>query len=318
MTKRNRMAAPHQNRGLSPCNRCRGVNCIAALLTITASAWASGACASDATVIGHDDSGVRSGDSGDAGQGAATVSVYEAYGFCSPNLMGLPCEEFQGNGVGQFTVALEDCFCFRDCDKDADCPVPSDGTAEPVCVGVEGDNSCVLSCGDGRTCPKGMTCRAGFQASAVSVDASPVCTWYTPPEESVRDNPDACSAYTSKEQCEGAFSDYPTPPTYTCAWASVGTYARGVAGCEPVATAERCMRVRVDDPASGGGAGCDPAHTCAGEMRPVYWQELAGDITLVKVNGCGSPLNGAGNAELRLCEFGVPSTPTVCDCACGS
>jgi hypothetical protein len=316
MSKRNRMAAPNQNRGLSPRNRGRGGAPIAALLTITGAAWTSGACASDAAVIGRDDSGVRSGD---AGQGAGPVGVYEAYGFCSPNLMDLPClKKFEASTVPQFTMPMADCFCFRGCDKDSDCPVPSEGTARPVCSELDHSfDACVLPCGDGQTCPQGMTCRPGFVDAGMFADAGSICTWYTPLEKDVRNNPDACSAYTTKEQCESVFSDYPTPPNYTCAWATVGTYARGAAGCDAVATAERCVGVQVDDPAGGGGPGCDAAHTCAGEMRPVYWQEIAGDITLMKVDSCGSPLTAVQEPEFQLCEFGEPSVPSVCDCACG-
>ncbi len=302
MSKRSRMVTANRD---APRNRCRGGTSMVALLTVTAAAWASGACASGATVIGHDDSG-------DAGQ-AATVSVYEAYGFCSPNIMPPICTELPTDGVPMFAEAPEDCFCFRACDEDGDCPVPNEGTAKPVCTNVHGTfDGCVLSCGDGQTCPQGMTCRPGF--SSMSVEVSPVCTWYTPLERNVYENPDACSAYTTKEQCENAFSDYPIPADYTCAWATVGTYARGVAGCEPIANVERCVRVQAQEPASG----CDPAQSCAGDTRPVYWQELAGDITLVKVEGCGFPMVDDTEPEFKMCEFGAPSVPTVCDCACGS
>jgi hypothetical protein len=154
-----------------------------------------------------------------------------------------------------------------------------------------------------------MTCRDGLLGSG------PICTWYTPREKNVRDNPEACSEHTTREGCENAFADTPVAPNFTCAWATVATYARGAAGCEPTLLAERCVRVQLDNPPDDGSA-CDAAQACGGETQPVYWRDLAGDITLVKVEGCGRPLSDDYRAEFDTCGFGDPSVPTVCDCAC--
>jgi hypothetical protein len=49
-------------------------------------------------------------------------------------------------------------YCTVECeDAEADCPVPTSGTAVPVCEGPPGTDICSLDCTDG-DCPDGMDC----------------------------------------------------------------------------------------------------------------------------------------------------------------
>lgn len=48
-------------------------------------------------------------------------------------------------------------FCTLECEDADDCPIPSTGTATPVCEGPPGTDVCVLNCADAE-CPDGMTC----------------------------------------------------------------------------------------------------------------------------------------------------------------
>lgn len=64
------------------------------------------------------------------------------------------------------------CSCVVPCEDVSDCPIPATGTAMPVCV--ESDlgpgNRCELPCA-GETCPDGMTCGTGLDAT---------CSWISP------------------------------------------------------------------------------------------------------------------------------------------
>lgn len=48
-------------------------------------------------------------------------------------------------------------FCTVECETADTCPVPSTGTATPICEGPPDTNICVLDCTDAE-CPDGMTC----------------------------------------------------------------------------------------------------------------------------------------------------------------
>lgn len=52
-------------------------------------------------------------------------------------------------------------WCSHDCDTPDDCEAPLTGDAEVVCAGPAG-HSCALDCGDGQTCPDGMSCTELF------------------------------------------------------------------------------------------------------------------------------------------------------------
>jgi hypothetical protein len=149
-----------------------------------------------------------------------------------------------------------------------------------------------------------MTCRTKLNFG------QPVCDWYD--DSVVSESPETCHSQTNREACEGIHADYPIAPSARCAWAVETVYARGESGCEPMSTRERC--VAVDDSTAAVPEGqCTAPYVCQGESQPVYWNDLAGDITLLKVDSCMA-IGREGFAE---CEFGDPTVPTVCDCACG-
>ena len=53
--------------------------------------------------------------------------------------------------------------CARRCTDVCDCwAAPADGDAPVACMAIDqsGDNTCVLDCSDGQSCPAGMTCNA--------------------------------------------------------------------------------------------------------------------------------------------------------------
>ncbi len=62
-------------------------------------------------------------------------------------------------------------FCTLECeDAETDCPVPTSGTAVPVCEGPPDTNICVLDCTDGE-CPDGMECIEVFMLMRCSYPA---------------------------------------------------------------------------------------------------------------------------------------------------
>ncbi|WP_157069452.1 hypothetical protein [Sandaracinus amylolyticus] len=61
-------------------------------------------------------------------------------------------------GLSGFASGEQGGTCQPSCFTDADCPVPSSGTAVPDCD-VAG-TSCSLDCGAGQTCPDGQVCGA--------------------------------------------------------------------------------------------------------------------------------------------------------------
>jgi len=67
------------------------------------------------------------------------------------------------------------CLCLDACAADSDCPAGDGGNAQPLCLpGNFGNNSCLLTCDSGETCPDGMTCTEGN-----SDVGHRVCAWGT-------------------------------------------------------------------------------------------------------------------------------------------
>ncbi len=62
-------------------------------------------------------------------------------------------------------------FCTLECqDAETDCPVPTSGTAVPVCEGPPGTDICTLDCSEGE-CPDGMDCIEVFNLMRCSYPA---------------------------------------------------------------------------------------------------------------------------------------------------
>jgi hypothetical protein len=82
-----------------------------------------------------------------------------SYGLCH----GEPgaCSQATLHGTG---TVIDHCLCNIYCMTDADCPVPTTGSAKPMCTPfgdvVENGHtaSCLLPCDATHTCPQGMEC----------------------------------------------------------------------------------------------------------------------------------------------------------------
>jgi len=69
-------------------------------------------------------------------------------------------DECQNNGECPMDLECNDFvnYCSIQCMGDANaCPVPATGDAEPVCSNFS--DNCILPCGNGETCPDGMSCQ---------------------------------------------------------------------------------------------------------------------------------------------------------------
>ena len=254
--------------------------------------------------------------------GSEPVDVVEGYGFCSMNIYAQFCVGGSGadgtwksgdDAVPDGMMSDEDCYCFRACDRTSDCPVPDTGTTAPACTEVEGGfSTCVLPCGDGQTCPDGMTCRETLGAAS-----GPVCMWHDDPDESIFMNPEACGQRTTREDCEAVLSDYPIEPTYECAWAKETVIERDDVACESPLVVERCIAVQRED---GTDPLCAAGRNCEGARGGMFWQELgAGDISLVELERCDLRPHTWAATNYEGCDFATdPVTPSVCDCACST
>jgi len=198
------------------------------------------------------------------------------------------------------------CMCAEPCATDPACPPPSSGTAEPYCD--TDDGHCRLPCGEGITCPDGMSCEPPGEASGE-------CYWiveYPQTYEcwSGRD-PDVCAQHETREQCE---ADLAGDPPWGCIWVSETIFAAGTVTCEPQGTEERCVPAERDE-----AAGCEDERRCAPTRPAVYWSDLgAGTATLVEVESCAYVPTYDKNTDRTYepCFIGDPSIPLVCDCAC--
>ncbi len=94
-----------------------------------------------------------------------------SYGVCLPKPY-LPCLADQMNCLdnsaaclalmGQGTEPITGTLCSLRCNPqqpDSQCPPAATGTAMPLCPTMtNGEPQCMLNCGNGKTCPDGMTC----------------------------------------------------------------------------------------------------------------------------------------------------------------
>ena len=269
---------------------------------------ASGAagCVTDEVSIG--------GDGGDLGTWEEPVDVLEGYPFCSDNFFAGPamCPRNLGDppdGMMLLTEVGNDCYCPRACLSEANCPTPTTGTSAPVCAVIERDfNMCVLPCGDGQTCPDGMTC-----SSAIENDTGAICVWHD--DDVIRTTPRVCGDRTTQEECEAYPSHYPAEPDYRCVWVKETLVERDDLSCAKPHTSERCVAVQRDDSGS-----CDGGVNCAGAPGALYWVELgAGDISLVEVDVCDERPYTVTGPYYHACDFsGTNVSPSVCNCACGA
>lgn len=80
-----------------------------------------------------------------------------------------PCTDNPHCGMGSQLASVSsegDCLCKVFCEEDADCPIPSSGSSEPVCVlddfFVDGMNGeCALPCSESELCPDELVCITG-------------------------------------------------------------------------------------------------------------------------------------------------------------
>ena len=251
------------------------------------------------------------------------VDVLEGYGFCSMNIYAQFCvggsdtdggwSSGSDSSVPDGMMSEEDCYCFRSCGAASDCPVPDTGTTLPACTPFQGGfSSCALPCGDGQTCPDGMTCR-----ELAEVASGPICVWHDDQDENIFQNPEACGERTTREDCEAVLADYPVEPSYKCAWAKETVIERDDVACESPRVVERCIAVQRED---GGDPLCDSGRNCEGARGALYWQELgAGDISLVELERCDLRPHTWAATNYENCDFAATAvTPSVCDCACAA
>ena len=97
----------------------------------------------------------------------------DAYPWCSPDNENF-CTDGMFGFINGTSDCMQGCLCVDDCMTDADCPVPSTGTAVPECwdkgPGFENDR-CILPCDGGQVCPDGMTCAPEW---------GDICMWVSP------------------------------------------------------------------------------------------------------------------------------------------
>lgn len=72
------------------------------------------------------------------------------YRACSLGCQGGVCLDEPAPGPVEYDLSV----CTSACAEDCDCPLPANGTADPVCT----RDGCVLDCSEGRSCPDGMLC----------------------------------------------------------------------------------------------------------------------------------------------------------------
>lgn len=125
-----------------------------------------GACTNDDTAegdaTGTDSATTQAGD----GDGDGCTPPPGVYGDCAtstdacmtdgPKLCILDSQDFPSIAV-----------CARRCTDVCDCwAAPADGDAPVACLAIDmsGDNTCVLDCSGGQTCPSGMFCTGAIGA----------------------------------------------------------------------------------------------------------------------------------------------------------
>jgi hypothetical protein len=121
-----------------------------------------GACGSDDTAdSGGSESGseTNNGDGDGDGDGECTPPA-GVFGDCAASLDACMTDGPKlcvSDSQDSPTIAV----CARRCTEVCDCwGAPADGTAAVACVTLDqsGDNTCVLDCTNGETCPTGMSC----------------------------------------------------------------------------------------------------------------------------------------------------------------
>jgi hypothetical protein len=271
------------------------------------------------------DVGVASGGAPAAG-GAVAVAGYFSdtpvpvdpgpYGYCAAGETSYypqcPFSSHGGWGDPELGVCGETCMCNYPCGTDADCPTPSTGTAVAVCSQTYRPGSCQIPCNNGETCPDGMSCLSYHGGENL-------CVWFTTGEENfscwVSEDPDGCSQYTTRDACEARISDPDDPrqPMAGCLWITETIYSSTADSCEPASGEEKCVGA-----IHSSGDLCAAPYSCGGKAPAVYWADLgAGTVALAQVENCHfRPTAEFGAYRYRACEFGEPTIPGMCDCAC--
>lgn len=225
------------------------------------------------------------------------------YGYCSPSLYGIPslyCPENNASGSGSDNC-LEWCTCTVSCDADTQCPKPETGTSHPVCRG-----QCRLPCVSS-TCPDGMRCIETQSGVAE-------CVWAQEGEENLscwlREHPDYCEQFTTKEACQERMLTDPLQPQEGCIWMVETIHSTASPSCEPAAVTESCV--------SGTRQDCDlEGLSCPDSESWVFFRDIdAGTAALMTTDRCLMP-GGVFGVSGEACSFGEPTTlPLLCDCAC--
>lgn len=212
------------------------------------------------------------------------------------------CDEGQSQWDGTQEGECGGCVCNVSCSDDEECPMPETGEVTPRCQ----DDLCMLPCDDGEACPDGMKC------GEIPYMTGKYCAWVTTEDNSLMcqydltEGDDICGKFTTQAACEEAINNDPRQALLACLWATVSTFATGNDACEPIKVEEKCVVGEIINPA-------DPivdSQRCGDSF--VHWHDVgAGTSTLTQIDHCGyRPF------DTYVCEFGDPTLPHLCDCAC--
>ncbi len=115
--------------------------------------------------------------------GTSTNGIDGSTGALPPSYQDCPSgSTVECDGSGQF-CAPDLLMCSSGCASDLECLPPMEGDAIPLCASVDLDTAdgqvgysglCVLTCGNGGTCPTGMVCEP-FDGCEDCV--TPICQW---------------------------------------------------------------------------------------------------------------------------------------------
>jgi len=232
------------------------------------------------------------------------------WGYCA-GMTGISnCPSNSGFAREDTETCNSDCSCLLECRSASDCPVPETGTAVATCGRLgdgHGPDACILPCGDGEACPTGMSCQEGMSPEG------PICVWHIDGEDNLYCNPDACSKYDNQADCEAAQADVPVTPRLRCAWATELIVPGGSDTCESVASEQKCVVAQYEP---NNDFLCDHTAPCSTDPLGVYWYDLGGgDLSLLTLDGCDLVPWG-DDGQYEICEFGDPTVPRKCDCAC--
>ena len=272
-----------------------------AVIVFLAPLTAAPTCSDKKVQIGED----QPGEDDDA------VSLeHGAWGRCSGLSSDWGCP---GNGMfgSEDTETCDsDCTCVLPCHVDDDCPAPDTGTSVPKCghLGTaDSDPACVLPCGEEETCPDGMSCQEDMSPDG------PICVWHDDGAMNLRCDPDGCAQYETPEDCITAHDGFPLDHDLVCVWATETIIPGSSDTCESVYTEKKCIAAQREP---GNDFLCDNTAPCGDQAQVVYWQDLGGgDLSLLTVDGCDR-YPYAPPDDYEVCEFGDPTLPLKCDCAC--